>query len=279
MRCYPFVNGQGRIIDQSFMRRLRFDEKTLRVKCAGGYSIEVMPNDHIGRHIYLTGQFDGSIVAVLKSLCIGGNERILDIGANVGSVSCALLHAMPKCRVVSVEPQPHVFTLLERNLRDVGGDRGKPLNVAISDSDGVGKMAVDAVNSGSSHVIDVSPAGDGQKVIDVKMVSGERLMELSGLDRVDLIKIDVEGFEDTVVRALAGTILAYQPRGVLFEHHGNLGFSDAPLRKIFTECGYRLLGIRKSLWNNALVPIDELAARGEQAHDYLAIPISRVDLR
>src|SRR2546423_1631170 len=94
MHAYPFANGQGRILDRSFMGRLKLEEQRRGWKCGGGrgrgYMMRVMPNDHIGRHLYLTGRFDDAIVAVLRSFCTGGDERILDIGANVGSVSCAL---------------------------------------------------------------------------------------------------------------------------------------------------------------------------------------------
>ena len=270
MHCYPFANGQGRLIDRSFMGRLRFAEKTLVVKCAGGYPMRVMPNDHIGRHMYLTGRFDPSIVSVLRSFCTRGDERILDIGANVGSVSCALLHVLPGCRVVSVEPQAAVYALLAENLKAVGGDRAAALNVAISDRDGEGKMAVDPANSGSTHVISATGAAGGGPVIDVQMVSGERLFELSGLDRIDVIKIDVEGFEETVLRALATTIQSRRPRAVLFEHHGDLSPPDAPIRRQLESCGYRLLGIRKSLLKQKLVPIEALSGG---AHDYVAVPL------
>ena len=50
----------------------------------------ILPNDHIGRHLYLTGQFDRTIVEVLLHFS-RENDHVLDIGANIGYVSCALL--------------------------------------------------------------------------------------------------------------------------------------------------------------------------------------------
>ena len=270
MHACPFANGQGRIVDRTFLHRMRFAEETLTVTCAGGFELEVFPNDHIGRHIYITGQFDGSIVSVLRSFCKRGDERILDIGANIGSVSCALLHAMPDCRVVAVEPQPRVFALLEKNVARVGGGRGRALNVAIADRDGTGRMAIDTNNSGCSHLVENGAANAA--AIEVELINGERLLEQSGLDRIDLIKIDVEGFEEPVLRALVGMIKSQRPRAVLFEHHGDLNQADAPIRRIFDGCGYHLLGIRKTLFSNKLIPIEQLARHGQHAHDYVAVP-------
>ena len=270
MHCYPFANGQGRVIDRSFMGRLKFAETTMRVRCAGGFSMDVLPNDHIGRHLYLTGQFDGAIVAALKSFCPRGDERILDIGANVGSVSCALLHALPGCRVAAVEPLPEVYKLLSRNLAEVGGGRGVAVNVAVAEHDGVGTMTVPGGETGSSHLVDGDPSDSAQPRVEVRVVGGPRLLELAGLDRIDLIKIDVEGFELTVLRALAGMIREQRPRAVLFEHFGDLP-PGAPIRQLLEECGYRLHGLVKSLRRFSLVPSDELMARGIPTHDHVAI--------
>src|SRR5579864_7768862 len=98
MRRYPFHCGQGRLIDRSGLRRLAFDEQTLKVRCSDGFEMTIIPNDHIGRHLYLTGDFDRTILDVLASFCTGG-ERILDIGANIGYIACGLLFRVPDCLV------------------------------------------------------------------------------------------------------------------------------------------------------------------------------------
>jgi FkbM family methyltransferase len=271
MHCYPFANGQGRIIDHSFMGKLKFAEQTLQAQCRGGYVMDILPNDHIGRHLYLTGGFDPSIVKILRSFCTRGDERILDIGANVGSVSCALLHALPNCRIAAVEPQPAIYGLLEKNLSRVGGERARAVNVAVGDHEADGTMVLVDGNSGCSHVVDGSDATSNTAQIQIKLISGERLLEVSGLDRVDLIKIDVEGFEETVLRALTGTIERQKPRAVVFEHHGDLGDPRSAIRQIFDRCGYQLFGIKKSLMTTELLPIEHFASRGIRPNDYVAV--------
>lgn len=77
--------------------------------------MKVWPNDHIGRHIYLTGKFDRTIVDVLLSFSRPG-DQIVDIGAHIGYVSCAFLHAISDSRIVAVEPRPDCFRLLTENL-------------------------------------------------------------------------------------------------------------------------------------------------------------------
>ncbi len=271
MHCYPLPRGQGRIVDSTALSKLRFDEPTLNVRCLDGFSMTIMPNDLIGRHIYLTGQFDRTIVEVLRSYCSGG-ERILDIGANVGYVSCSLLHLVPDIQLVCVEPHPNTYKILAQNIADVGGGRGKALNVAVSDHEGAGTMAMRVGNSGANRVVTGdSPATVGETV-QIELVTGTKLLELSGLDRVDLIKIDVEGHEEVVIRSLAPVLEKHRPRAVLFEHDKNLSDPASVIRGVFEQSGYKLLGIEKSLLRWSLTDLKTLTDSGRRAHDYVAVP-------
>jgi len=105
MRCYPFARGRGFILLRTPLRRLRFDEETLVVRCKRGLSLRILPNDYIGRCLYLTGQFVDEIQQLLVEISLP-DDRVLDIGANIGLVSCTLLRVNPSCRIVAVEPQP-----------------------------------------------------------------------------------------------------------------------------------------------------------------------------
>lgn len=278
MRCYPFPRGQGRLIDRTPLHALRFDETSLLVRTVDGFSMKVLPNDHIGRHLYLTGQFDRTIVEVLLRFAVP-DARVLDIGGNCGYVACALLHRLPGCRVVSVEPQESVHALLADNLRRVGAGRASTLQAAVSDAAGTGSMLHAAGNTGGSRL---EPGSDGAPgavpaAERVEMITGAMLMERSGLDRLDLVKIDVEGHEEAVLRTLHPILSRWRPRAVLFEHDGNLQDPASGVARGFRELDYRVLGIHKRLTRYELVPVERLAAEGKRAHDYVAVPREAAD--
>jgi FkbM family methyltransferase len=274
LRLYPFRNGQGRLIDRSFLGRLRFDDDELTIRTSDGFDITVLPNDHIGRHLVLTGQFDRSILDVLLSIARPG-DRVLDVGANIGYVSCGLLACLGDCRVASVEPQPDIFLLLQRNLRRVGGSRAVAIEAAVSDQTGEAVMRVDSTNRGASS-IEAGHAGCGNgaagPTILVPLITGEQLLARCGFDRLDLIKIDVEGHELAVLATLLPALEHYRPRAVLFEHWGPLDDPAAPIRSLFDSIRYELRGLVKSLNGWRLLPVAELGRRGRRAHDYLATP-------
>ena len=274
MRCYPFPRGQGRLIDRTPLRALRFAEGTLRVRTVDGFAMTVFPNDLIGRHLYLTGQFDRTIVEVLLRFA-APDARVLDIGGNCGYVACALLHALPLCRVVSVEPQKQVYGLLAENLQEVGTGRASAIQAAISDTSGVGTMLHDPGNSGASRLVRAPRRDDGDLLGEAaEMITASQLMERSGLDRLDLVKIDVEGHEEPVLRSLQPVLARWRPRAVVFEHDRDPSHADSAVGRVFRELDYRVLGIRKRLTRYELLPVESIG-EGVSVHDYAAVPRER----
>lgn len=198
-------------------------------------------------------------------------ERLLDIGANIGYVSSAFLHLVPDSRVAAVEPQPKCYALLRENLELNGASRAVAINAAISEASGQGRMRTCVGNSGKASLLDGSNVGAAEGEIDVALIDGARLMELAGLDRIDLIKIDVERHEEAVFRAIAGQIATHRPRAILFEHFGDLRDEQSYIRSLLVGNGYALFGISKGLTRSSIAPLHELAKGNKKIHDYVAV--------
>lgn len=265
MRCYPFPRGQGRIIDRTALGRMRFSESILEVPTTDGFAIKVFPNDLIGRQLYLTGQFDRTIVEVLVNHSRPG-DCILDIGANIGYVSCALVAAVADSQLVAVEPQENCFELLRDNLARLSGGRGKALKLAVSDRCGMASLELRSGNFGATRIGAVDSNGG------VQVVTGTVLMEMTGLPRLDLVKIDVEGHEDAVITSLAPVIEQYRPRAIVFEHFG--GFADASnnIRKTLEQLKYSIWGVKKNLLSWRLISLAQMLETEWWASDYVALP-------
>src|SRR5215471_3758736 len=107
LRSWPFPRGAGRIIDRCFSK-VAFDDDIVAVRTTDGFDMNIMPNDVIGRHIYLRGEFDRSTVEVLCNFASPG-DTLLDIGANIGYVSACFLKNVPNSKVIAVEPQPAIL--------------------------------------------------------------------------------------------------------------------------------------------------------------------------
>jgi FkbM family methyltransferase len=149
----------------------------------------------LGRHFY-----EQDMLEHILSRSAGG--MIVDAGAHIGNHSL-FLGAFGAARVFSFEPAPASFACLESNIRINGlGDRIAAFNCALGASDGVGgSTAVGERNSGATRF----NAGGGslpmRRLDDV----------LVGAERLDAMKIDVEGMEAEVISGALGLVRRFLP--------------------------------------------------------------------
>jgi FkbM family methyltransferase len=264
VQAWPFANGQGRIVD-TLSPHVRFPTGRVKCRTRHGFDIEVMGSDHIGRHLLLSGQFDSS--AALELIKFGEpGDSILDIGANIGYVSCLLLSRIPESRVTAIEPQPMVSKLLRHNLEQFPPARFHVETIALSDSDGNAALYLDPVNMGASSLHSQSATA-----VDVELRSTQGFLER--FEKLDLVKIDVEGHEEAIIRSGADELRRLQPKAILFEDHGKKASPTGAIGGLLVACGYNIYGVRKGLMKTSLVPIRNDADC--RYNDYLAVSRQR----
>jgi len=188
-------------------------------------------------------------VAVVREELKEG-DVVLDIGANIGYY--ALLEAClvgPSGRIFAVEPVPSNFELLGKNiLLNRFEDRIEKRCLAVSDRSGETPFYLsDHSNLGSFFNTDM---GTGEKIGYIKndhfMVPTEDIRQvLKNKDRLDFIRMDIEGAEVEVLRGLADVVKGTKLRPkILFETHRSRYHADKhdiadPLRGLFAM-GYRV---------------------------------------
>lgn len=123
----------------------------------------------------------------------------VDIGANQGLYSL-LAARNPHClSALAFEPVAATFALLGDNiaLNDLGA-KIRPVHAAVSLTSGMAKIATDAAHSGVASLRGDAPA-DGEE-ISILGINGVDAL-LAGSAPL-IVKIDVEGHEETVIEAL-----------------------------------------------------------------------------
>lgn len=125
----------------------------------------------------------------------------VDIGANIGLMSMYISEFCRPGRVVSAEPNRRVFSALQRNLATNGAHNVTPFNVALNERDG------DIRFQENSAYGRVDERGDAV----IEGVTFSTLLQRAGLDRVDFVKIDVEGFEPVVLRSALDQLRIHKP--------------------------------------------------------------------
>ncbi|MFQ6016730.1 MAG: FkbM family methyltransferase [Kiloniellaceae bacterium] len=197
----------------------------------------------ISRTLLLFGRREEDHRIILEKVLHEG-MTVLDIGANIGYY--ALMESRlvgPSGRVIAVEPSPENVELLERNLATNGCDNVLVLPIAISDRSG--RRALWLSELSNLHSFHEREDGSGHmsgQTIEVETRTVPDVM--AGLDKPDLIRMDVEGHEVDVINGmLAAVENGDMAPMILFETHRRHYTADhdivGPLSRLF-DCGYRI---------------------------------------
>ena len=113
---------------------------------------------------------------------------IIDGGANIGLFSVFMKHKFPDAKIISVEPDEENFQLLKENIagyKDIFCEQAglwhKQSNIVVHDKHNLGKWG-----------FVVEETSDDSKL---KSLTINNLMERHSLDRIDLLKLDIETSE------------------------------------------------------------------------------------
>lgn len=130
---------------------------------------------------------------------------ILDIGANVGDVAVAALNSYKESKVICFEPVNMTYDALKDRLSPFG-DRVQLHRVALSDTTGIGEINITTFHGANS----IAPQASFHKECNPHVQEvGKEHIELVRLDdycvsfpceRIDVMKIDVEGHELDVLK-------------------------------------------------------------------------------
>ncbi len=166
---------------------------------------------------------------------IRAGDTALDIGANLGYYTRPLARlAGPIGRVLAVEPVEPIRRVLARNVRRCRNVEILPY--ALGDREGAIRMGNDSVRergyfgTGRNFVDEGADAGI---VFTARMQRGSVLF--GGLERLDFIKCDIEGYELTVMREMLPLLERHRPT-VLIESGGG---NRPEIIRLFTALGYR----------------------------------------
>lgn len=166
-------------------------------------------NDH-GAYFALEQRGDELLFGLVRQ-----HHTVLDIGGNIGLYALRFAALASHGRVVTFEPDPDTFARLEEHIALNAPLRPTAVRVAIGAEESVHRLyRVVASNSGMNRIISQAPVDPRTPFREVRVVPLEKGLEGLGIERVDLIKIDVEGFEDAVLAGSETIVRRHRP--VLF---------------------------------------------------------------
>ena len=189
------------------------EERLVRTKINGKpYSIS-SDDDYLD---HVEGEFEPEMVSLFKSL-IQPTDTVLDIGANIGCTS--LLFGDLARKVYSFEPSPTTHRWLVQNVRIAKLNNVEPINLGLGKDAGTFELTFAPNNRSGGFVSNLTNASEGHQVEQITIAKGDDFIREHQIAKVDFIKIDVEGFEQSVIEGLAETIAREQPIVALELNH------------------------------------------------------------
>ena len=211
---YRATNWVGRYQTDPFWARMPADLGPLWFRCD--------LRDRMMREVCFTGRYEPQETALLQLLLRPG-MTFIDVGANWGYFSLAAAGLVgPTGRVVSVEADPRACRTLRANVARSALDRVTVLEMAASDRSGMLELQeyeADASESGSYGVTTTTTVVDGGRMFDVAARTLDEALDEAGVDRIDLLKMDIEGAEARALEGLRRRLTARRIDRILLEVH------------------------------------------------------------
>jgi FkbM family methyltransferase len=176
---------------------------------------------------------------LLECLPVGGVA--VDLGSNIGLYSLPLAKKCgPSGRVISIDANPGMVERLAENSRLSEMRQISPVCAAVGDHEG----RIDLfIIKNDVAIVRVQESTEGS----IPMHTLADILEKQGIDRIDVMKVDIEGCEDAaLVPFFATASRQMMPRRIVIEGGGGPDGIYAGCRQSFIRNGYRLVGSTRS---------------------------------
>ncbi len=205
-----------------------------------GAKMRLYPDGNVcEKRVLFTPQYFDAVERELLASRLHEGFTFIDVGANIGAYSLFVAaRAGRRARILAVEPQPEVFARLSFNIAQNPFGTVKAVACALADKPGELTLFIDPTNRGESSVrILNSSAGTSVKVPAMTLLS---LVEGEGYERIDAIKLDVEGAEDLILEPfLRDAPQALWPGFIIIEDSRQRWQTD--LAGLLERSGYKLV--------------------------------------
>lgn len=220
----------------------------------------------IGREVFLHGEFDfakfQTALAILAREGHPSPTHLIDVGANIGTITIPALKRGLIQTATAIEPHPHNLRLLRANIALNGlEDRVTVLAQAVGDRSGVTLHLHESATNGGNHRI-------GAEGIPVP---SSKLDDLDLPTEHSLLWMDIEGYEGHALHGATRMLAA----GVALVCEFNPTFleqSKGMTAFVQSLQGYRIFDLENPSAETSLHALSQLLAGGNHYTDILALP-------
>ena len=202
--------------------------------------------DNVQRSLFYTGDYEGELAALLRAERRPGDVYV-DVGAHIGT------HALPMARflgknsgrVIAFEPAADTKQVLESSAARNRLHALTIVEAGLSQEPGTMVLREDVEFDRADAGVR-SRFGSGPPVCTAQVVVFDEWAADTGLDRMDIVKVDVEGAEYDVLASMRGSLQRLRPRLIVVEMLASrleaAGTSESAVSELLQSLGYAVAG-------------------------------------
>lgn len=201
-----------------------------------GSQLAVTASDQIGGGIARTGHYELAVTETMFRLLHRGNLAI-DVGANIGYFTSLMAFCVGQTgQVFAFEPNPLLREAVTSNI--ARWDRGQVFfdPRALSNRTGTTVLSIPLEFAGNAGTASLEGSAGGPEV------QTTRLDDVIGDRRVDVLKVDVEGHEMSVLEGAAAALATGRIKHIFFEEHDPL---PTAVSRRLTAANFEVFGLRE----------------------------------
>ena len=197
-------------------------KKLLPIKVKiGKYFLYLNPNDPVVSGAIFFNIYEKSESKVIKSHCVEG-MNMLDLGANIGYYTAIFSQLVGvNGTVISIEPDEESYKYLSKSIDSFNYKNVFSFRIAASDTKQKLPLFISKENRGDNRLYSTNQK---RKSIIVECLTIDELLKENKIENLDLIKIDVQGYEPKVLKGMRKIVKSskelillseFWPKGIL----------------------------------------------------------------
>lgn len=193
----------------------RLQSSDIVVECGkGGRFLVPCLREPVAFELLINGAYESETLALLLRAA-SGNGVFVDVGANIGAFTVPLAKQLNCGTVVAIEASPTVYPYLARNieLNDLRNVRLHHCAALDHDLDTVAFYEASKDHFGMGALA----AQFSGKAVSVTARTLDSILAEDGIDKVDILKVDVEGFEGRVFAGAMKLLTGSRAPTIIFE--------------------------------------------------------------
>lgn len=263
VKAITILTGKG---GGKFARLLPANQKYLVNNYCGNYKFNIDTTYPMESAIWLSGVYEVATTKFLRQVLRQG-DIFLDVGANCGAVTLVAASAIATGKIYAFEPGSTIRSRLQANI---------DLNPQLKSIVQVVPFGLGLQTGELLYYEDENYRGNGALFdsvgVPVDVISLDEWVEREQVNRIDVIKIDVEGMEFDVMLGGKATLEKYHPI-VYFEtlplFFHNKPYTIQTIYEFLASLGYRIV--------SPIKPYNDIPLTGPYPSNSVAIHSSKAD--